>query len=244
MNTRPARLGLAIMVAIMALVTGPAATAVAGPSYVTNDGAVPSGPNQGEDEPGPGARIANKAFGYYIGRVMPGGRFVDVGGRASHYYGRITGAGVTICGWLHESARGPRDGTEADTCSKRTADRIWQRMVIGKDFSAPAGTKGHSGTPVAVRPKANCTLFYNYFTDSTFTRGQLRDPAGPIGSDPAGPGRVTYRYLTRDGAAAVVVDDVYGWGFVVPDCLTMRDPATNKPVRTYNDPDRGAPPTF
>jgi hypothetical protein len=244
MNPRTAQLGLAVLAVIVALVVGPAPTAAAGPSYVTNDGAVPSGPNQGEDEPGPGARIANKAFGYYIGRVMPGGRFVDVGARVSHHYGRITGAGVSICGWLHKSALGPRGGAAASTCSKRTADRMWQRTAIGKDFSAPGGAKGQSGTLVAVRPGANCTLSYNYFTDSTFTRGRLRDSAGPIGTDPASPGRVKYRYLTRDGAAAVVLDDVYGWGFVGAGCLTMRDPTTDQPIRTYDDPDLGAPPTF
>ncbi|MGP4093723.1 hypothetical protein [Nonomuraea sp. KM90] len=205
---------------------------------MTDDGTIPSGPNQGQDEPGPGARVANKAFGHYISRVMPGGRLTQVGGRASHYYGRITGPEVNLCGWLHKSAHGPRVDGAADTCSKRTANRMWQRMTIGKRFSAPAGTKGHNGTPVAVTPGTNCILYYNYFTDSTFKRGHLRDPGGHIGTNPASPGHIRYRYETHDGTAAVVFDDVHGWGFVAVGCLTMRDPTTNRRIKTFNDRDR------
>ncbi len=222
----------------LALLAGSAQAASASPTYGTGEGAIPSGPTQGQDEPGPGARIANKAFGYYVGRVMPGGRLAQVGGRASHYYGRITGPGVNMCGWLHKSARGHRLGNVPNSCSKATADRIWQRTTVGTRFSAPAGTKGHSGVPVSVTPDRNCQLHYNYFVDTSFRGGALRDQAGPIGP------QVRYRYQTRDGKAAVVLDDRLGWGFVDADCLTMRDPVTNKRIKTYNDRDKGSPPRF
>lgn len=212
--------------------------ALASPTYGTGEGVIPSGPTKGQDEPGPGARITNKAFGYYIGRVMPGGQLTQVGGRKSHYYGRITGPDVSICGWLHKSARGSRLGNAPNSCSKATADRIWQRATVGTRFSAPAGTKGHSGVPVSVTPGMDCRLHYNYFVDTSFRHGQLRDQAGPIGA------QVRYRYQTRDGEAAVVLDDRLGWGFLDADCLTMRDPVTNKRIKTFNDRDKGSPPRF
>jgi hypothetical protein len=230
---------VATAAAAVALIGGLSQAALAGPSYNTTNGAIPSGPTQGQDEPGPGARIANKAFGYYIGRVMPGGRLVQTGGRASHHFGRITGPGVNICGWLHKSARAQKIGQAPTSCSKATADRIWQRTTFGKRFSSPAGTKRHSGTPVSIKSGKNCELFYNYFVDSDMKNGQLRDSAGPIST-----AQVNYRYVTRDGKVAVVLDERLGWGFVPSDCLTMRDPATNKPIKTYNDQDKGTPPKF
>jgi hypothetical protein len=229
---------VAAIATCLALLVGSAQPAFAGPTYRTGDGAIPSGPNKGQDEPGPGARITNKAFGYYIGRVMPGGHLTQVGGRASHYYGRITGPGINICGWLHTSARGPRVGRSPNTCSKATADRIWQRTTIGVRFSAPAGTKGHSGVAVSVTPGRNCPLYYNYFTDTSFRTGHLHDAAGAAGL------QVRYRYQTRDGNAAVVLDDRLGWGFIATDCLTMRDPVTHQRIATYNDRDQGVPPRF
>lgn len=244
MKSRFVQLVLATIAAALAVTMGTASTASAGPNYRTTDGAIPSGPNQGQDEPGPGARIANKAFGYYIGRVMPGGHLTQVGGRVSHYYGRISGPGVNFCGWLHRSARGGRMGNASSTCSSATANRMWQRRTIGKRFSTPAGTKGHNGTLVTVAPGKNCNLHYNYFNNSTFTQGHLRNVAGPIGTDPASLGQVRYRYQTNDGNVAVVFDNVHGWGFVAIDCLTMRDPATNERIKTYNDRDRGSPPRF
>jgi hypothetical protein len=236
-HTRAIRftVGIATCLALLASSTQAAS---AGPTYGTGEGAIPSGPTQGQDEPGPGARIANKAFGYYIGRVMSGGNLTQVGGRASHYYGRISGPGVNMCGWLHKSARGSQLGRSPNSCSKATADRIWQRTTIGTRFSAPAGAKGQSGDPVSVTPGMDCRLHYNYFVDTSFKRGQLRDQAGPIGP------QVRYRYQTRDGQAAVVLDDRLGWGFVDADCLTMRDPVTNQRIKTYNGGDKGFPPRF
>jgi len=206
----------------------------AGTVHPVGNGTIPSGPNQGEDEPGPGARIANKAFGYYIGRAMPGTQLNRTGGRKSHSYGRITGpTNVTICGWIHDDALGDSTGRRPNSCSKSTANRIWQRKNIGRDFSTPAATKKHSGVAVPVKDPS-CRINYNYFTDTTFKSGVLRDPGGTIGST----GRVYYRYLTRDGQAAVIRDEVHGWGFVAKDCIDLSS------APKYNDPDRSRPPGF
>jgi hypothetical protein len=210
--------------------------AEAGVRYTTKTATIPSGGN-GAAEPGGGSRIANKAFGYYIGRVMPGGTFVKTGGRANHVYGRITGPGVNVCGWLHKSALAGRDGRQDSSCSRGAANKMWQRTTFGKRFSAPAGTKGHSGVPVAA--KAGCPMFYNYFTDSQLRRGTLRDQAGgTIGTGGPRPGTVKYRFVTRDGKAVVIFDDVLGWGFTRPDCVNMNG------LTTFNDSDKGSPPRF
>jgi hypothetical protein len=206
-------------------------------TYRTHNGAVPSGPNKGDDEPGPGARITNKAFGYYIGRAMPGSHFTQVGGRASHFYGRFQGHNkMNMCGWIHRSARGEKVGHRSARCSKALADSIWQRTTIGQSFSAPAGTKGHNGVQVTVT-RPGCRLYYNYFDGTNFQHGKLRDRTGIIGtSNPAH--TVRYRYQTRDGNTAVIFDDRYGWGFTRSNCIDL----STTPV--YQDPDTGPPPRF
>ncbi|MEV4315302.1 hypothetical protein [Actinocrispum sp. NPDC049592] len=220
-----------------------APAAVANPSYLTTDGDIPS-PNNGLDEPGAGARITNKPFGYYLGRIMTGSTFTQVGGRfKGHYYGRLTGAGTNMCGWLHRSARGARMGSAKSSCSAATANHMWQRTHVGKRFSAPAGTKGTSGAPTTINADAgkDCRLYYNYFTGTDFQHGSLRDPADQTYRAGGESKQVDYRFVTLDGKAAVVRDATYGWGFVRPECLTMRDPTTNAVIPTYNDPDTGAP---
>jgi hypothetical protein len=234
---RPVRAALAVTAAltIPLAVTAPSATAA--PIYTTKTGAIPSGGN-GAPEPGGGARITNKAFGYYIGRAKEGSHFTRLGGRASHYYGRIAGQDVNLCGWLHHSALGTREHQRGKaTCSHAVADRIWQRTMFGRNFSAPAGTKHHSG--VRVPAKSGCPLFYNYFTTSTLRHGTFRTPApGTIGTAPSAPGTVKYRYQIRDGKAVVVYDDALGWGFTYRSCVTLRG------INTYNDADKGKPPKF
>jgi hypothetical protein len=234
---------IATMLAFSASIVAAAPVAVANPTYLTTDGDIPS-PANGLDEPGVGARITNKPFGYYIGRIMTGATFTQVGDRfKGHYYGRLVGAGTNMCGWLHRSARGARTGDAKSSCSTATANHMWQRTHVGKRFSATAGTKGTSGalTTINADTGKDCRLYYNYFTGTDFKHGSLRDPADPTYRAGGESKQVNYRFVTLDGKAAVVRDATYGWGFVRPECLTMRDPATNAVIPTFNDPDKGTP---
>lgn len=233
LSWRSGRIAVAAVSMLAALFVNPPASS-AGTIHPIGNGTIPSGPNRGDDEPGPGARITNKAFGYYIGRAMPGSQLNRTGGRVDHSFGRITGpTDVNICGWIYDDALGQSTARSTNSCSKATADRIWQRKVIGRDFSARAGKKKHSGVPVPVKDPT-CQINYNYFTDTTFRHGRLRDPGGTIGST----GRVYYRYLTRDRQAAVIRDEVHGWGFVDKDCIDL------SAAPKYNDRDRGHPRKF
>ncbi|MBG0814477.1 hypothetical protein [Planomonospora sp. ID82291] len=228
------------VVASVALALLPAFAAVAGTAYTVEDGAIPS-PNEGKDELGAGARIANRPFGYYIGRVMSGSDFIQSGtAQKNHAYGRLRGSGVNMCGWIHLSARGGHTGSRPDSCSMATARAIWQRTRIGTGFSAPAGTKKHSGVPtrVATGQGKDCRLYYNYFSGTKFTHGAFRDPAHADEQIGRRSGEVNYRFRTLDGGALVVLDGDYGWGFVRPECVTMLDARTGRPIATFNDPDR------
>jgi hypothetical protein len=232
----PTRIVAATAMALTTAIT-PMALATAAPIYSTKTGAIPSGGN-GAAEPGGGARIANKAYGYYIGRVREGSDFTRLGGRTSHYYGRIVGQDINLCGWLHKTALGTRQAPAgARNCSRTVANRIWQRRIFGRHFSAPAGTKHHSG--VRVPAKSGCPLFYNYFTTSSLKDGSLRTQApGTIGTAPTAAGTVKYRYETRDQIAVVIYDDALGWGFTYRNCVTLQG------IRLYNDADKGPLPRF
>ncbi|MEV1238509.1 hypothetical protein [Nonomuraea sp. NPDC049750] len=221
----------------MSLLSAP--VALAGTAFTTKDGAIPS-PNEGKDELGAGARITNRPFGYYLGRIMSQSAFIQVGpSQLNHAYGRLQGAGVNMCGWIHLSARGARTGTRPNSCSTSTANSMWQRTNIGTKFSKPAGTKRHSGVPtkVAAGKGKDCRLYYNYFTGTNFTRGTFRDPAHPTEQIGKRSGQINYRFQTLDGKALVVLDEDYGWGFIRPECVTMLDATTNQPIPTFNDPD-------
>jgi hypothetical protein len=235
--TSPTRIVAAAAIALTAGIIPIASAATAAPIYSTKTGAIPSGGN-GAAEPGGGARITNKAYGYYIGRIREGSDFTRLGGRASHYYGRIVGQDTNLCGWLHKTALGAKQARAgAPNCSHAVANRMWQRTTFGRDFSARAGTKHHSG--VRVQATAGCPLFYNYFTNSTLKHGSFRTQApGTIGTAPTTAGTVKYRYETRDRNAVVIYDDKLGWGFTYRNCVTLRG------IKLYNDADKGPRPRF
>jgi hypothetical protein len=232
------RLGIAVAVTAAVIAAGLFASqgvAEAGVSYTTKTGKIPVG-GGGRPEPGGGARIANKAYGYYVGRVMPGGKFVRTGGRSGHEFGRITGPGVDMCGWLHRSGI-RRAGHAKSSCSRAVSNRMWQRASFGTHFSAVAGQKGHNGTPVAA--DKHCSLYYNYFTNSSMQTGKLRNRArGHLGASRRAKGKVNYRYQTLDGKAVVVFDPTLGWGFTQPGCVNLTG------VQVFDDADTGSPPPF
>ncbi|MET8143124.1 hypothetical protein ABZU32_22715 [Sphaerisporangium sp. NPDC005288] len=83
----------------------------------------------------------------------------------------------------------------------------------------------------------DCRLYYNYFAGTNFTHGALRDPAHATEQIGHRSGQVNYRFRTLDGGALVVLDEEYGWGFVRPECVTMLDARTGRPVSLFYDSD-------
>jgi hypothetical protein len=206
--------------------------ASAGAIYITHRGKIPSG-GHGAYEVGNGARIANKAYGYYIGWTAAGSTFTNTGGRAGHRYGRINNASINICGWIHHSALDRRTKKSGRSgCSIALASKIAHRLTIGQNFSTRAETRGVD--PVVSIPvkDPNCHLFYNYFDDDRFQTGRLRESGGKLGAGTADLGHVGYRYQTRDGKAVVVRDASGRWGFTQTKCVDL-----TKVPHMYNDPD-------
>lgn len=236
-NDGATRVTVSAVMALLALLSIMAPAAEADAVYTTKRGKIPSG-GHGGYETGDGARIANKAKGYYLGWVATGSRFTRVGGRLSHKYGQVSGPGINICGWVHNSALRRTAGQSRAGCSKALANQIWQRTTFGQNFSTLAGTR--KVDPVVSIPvkNPNCHLFYNYFDHNNFQTGRLRNSAGTLGSDTRDADHVGYRYQTRDSKVVVIRNAAGRWGFVKTECVDL----TNVPI--YNDPDPGQPPKF
>jgi hypothetical protein len=98
--------------------------------------------------------------------------------------------------WIPPAAlsAGPT-GTAAASCSDTIKQAIAHRRSFGYDFNAPPHDQA-DGTAVTVNPA--CGAFYNYYSDSTYGSGALRDPAGTPSSE------VTYRFTANGGAGMVV----------------------------------------
>src|SRR4051812_34241876 len=112
---------LATIIAVLASVLGPVALAPpasAGDMYYIQTATVPSG-CPGCPEPGGGARITNKDYGYYIGRAMPGTRFTSMQTYNDHHWGRAIDT-VNMCGWVHIDALAGKIGYDTNSCSAAT----------------------------------------------------------------------------------------------------------------------------
>jgi hypothetical protein len=182
-------------------------------------------PSTGEPVRGGGTWIVNKASGYYVGRVLPGGQFDnEETSPAGWHYGRAS-TGVNMCGWAMPGSLGTTLGTVADSCSAATRDMLRHRTNIGRDFNA-AAHQATDGTPVPTNTA--CTLFLNYFHGTNFAGGanggHWADPAGNPGPS------VQYRFTTLDRQAVVVRDTTLGWGFLPIGCV-------QRPAALFNDDD-------
>jgi hypothetical protein len=214
---------MAAGVAAAAVLAGPVAHAGMGHRVTTG-----ISPTTGAPVRGGGTWIVNKPSGYYIGRIMPGGRFDKQSASASAlwHYGRALNR-TKLCGYAMPRSIGAELGRRPDTCSEATRARLVHRRGFGGDFNARA----HGATDGTKVPARRCTLFYNYFRGNRFARGanagHLADKGGKTTK-----GHVFYRFTTLDGHAAVVRDPVRGWGFVPVGCID-RPP----PEHLHNDDD-------
>jgi hypothetical protein len=208
------------VVAVSASNLAAAPSASAGDMYYIKTASIPTG---GGTEPGGGARLANKPYGYYIGHAMEGTRFTSMGTTQNHRWGRAHDT-VNMCGWVYLDALGAKIGYDNNSCSAATQEYLRHRRTIGKDFNYPAHI-GNQPTAVTVLNQG-CPFFYNYFygTDFSSNGGHWSNYIGSIGSS------VEYRFTTRDGRAYVVRHPRYGWGFVPAGCTT-------RPLFLFNDND-------
>ncbi|NEA37185.1 hypothetical protein [Streptomyces sp. SID13031] len=171
-----------------------------------------------------GGWLANKSCGYVMGTAIAGTRFdVSTTTPNNFHFGRWrAGDGSSFCAYLVPGALNTSHSTPiADSCSSATSDRLVHRRTFGRDFDVAPHT-GNGAIVVRINPSA-CTGYYNYFTDSTYTTGALRDPAGFALPTTGG-----YRYTTADNGASMIRVDALGetiWLFVSRACINAQLPA-------------------
>lgn len=167
-----------------------------------------------------GAWLANKPCGYVVGTALAGTRFDNDlnAGRGNHFGRSHQSGGASTCAWTLPGSLTPTGRTTPDSCSSATAARIVHRRDIGRDFD----NKPHvgNGAPTIKIDASRCRGFYNYFTDSSYTRGRLHDPVGhPLSAIGA------YRYATLDRKAAMIRNSTGAattWMFVARSCIASQ----------------------
>jgi hypothetical protein len=171
-----------------------------------------------------GGWLANKPCGYVMGTAVAGTLF-DVStttGNNFHFGRWRAGDGTSYCAYLVPGALDTSHSTPvADSCSAATSDRLVHRRSFGRDFDVPPHT-GNGAIVVRINPSA-CTGYYNYFVDSDYNSGSLRNPAGFALPTTGG-----YRYTTADGGASMIRVDALGetiWLFVSRACINAQLPA-------------------
>ena len=222
LNRKRVAIGITAVAAAVAAVLAVTPSASAGGIYTVKTAAIPSGGN-GAPEPGGGARLTNKPYGYYIGRAVEGSRFVSMGSLKGHHWGRAIET-VDMCAYIHDTALNTGLGAGSNSCSTTTENRLAHRRTIGKDFNFPPHI-GNNPSPVTVL-NPNCVFHQNYFHGSDFTSngGHWANPVGPIGT------AIEYRFTTNDGGAYVVRHPAWGWGFIQAGC-------TERPGNLNNEDD-------
>jgi hypothetical protein len=222
-TTTVALAAIALVVPVMGATAGPATAATrytiradsVKPAACRNHGTVPAG-----------AWIANKPCGYVLGTAMAGSSFDSVQTTGAGFrFGRI-GGDVHFCGWVAPRSFTGSPHPVAGSCSGKTRAYQLHRLSFGRNFNA----KPHAAvTGSDLKVDATCARFFNHFTDSTFTRGELRDQA-PVSRK----AHVAYRYTTRDGNAMMVLDATpgVGWVFMSTSC------AGSIPYHENGDDDR------
>jgi len=117
----------------------------------------------------------------------------------------------------------------ADSCSSATSDTIVHRLAIGRDFdNSPHEGNGATTIPVDA---SSCTGYYNYFIDSSYATGRLRDPVGFTL-----PAQGAYRFSSRDSGAAMIRVGSGGtttWLFVPRGCIAGQ--LAGYPLHNEND---------
>ena len=214
--------GITALATTIAAVITLAPSATAGGVYTVKTATIPSGGN-GAPEPGGGARLTNKPFGYYIGRAMENTRFVSMGSLKNHHWGRAI-EGVDMCAYIHDSGLGAPQGDGNNSCGNETEAHLAHRLSVGKDFNFPPHVGNNPSPVTALNPE--CVFHFNYFQGSDFASngGHWANPAGPMGT------AIEYRFTTLDGGAYVVRHPVWGWGFIQAGC-------TDRPADLNNEDD-------
>lgn len=172
-----------------------------------------------------GGWLANKPCGYVMGTAMAGTKF-DVSTTTSNnfHFGRWrAGDGSSWCAYLTPRSLDTSNPTSiADSCSSSTSSTLVHRLSFGRDFDVAPHT-GNGAIVVPVDLSA-CTGFYNYYNDSNYNSGTLRDAVGV--ALPATSGG--YRYSTKDNGASMVRADINGetqWFFVAKSCIAGQLPS-------------------
>lgn len=227
MSPTPARLlRAAVLLASAALaLAAPATIAEAANNYVVKGSTPRPEVCNNHGTVTPGAWLANGPCGYVIGTALAGQTFdVNQTSQSGYHYGRIKGsAGTSFCAWIAPSTLDlSTKKSVADSCGNDTKTRnMNSRLIFGRDFDAAPHT-GNGEIVVPIDPSA-CTGYYNYFTNSDFEGGQLRDPVGfPLEANGG------YRYTSKDGQASMIRTVKNGenyWIFVPRSCIQSQLPA-------------------
>ena len=182
------------------------------PAACNNFGTIPAG-----------GWIANKPCGYVMGTAVAGSRFdVNATSGTGFHYGRTRGSdGTNFCTWIVPSALNlDTRSTVADSCSSATSDTLSHRLSFGRDFDVAPHT-GNGAIIVRVNPSA-CTGYHNYFGDSSYANGNLRDAVGFALPTTGG-----YRYSSKDRQASMIRVDNAGetvWMWVARSCINSQLP--------------------
>ncbi|HEV2088004.1 MAG TPA: hypothetical protein VGR21_06810, partial [Cryptosporangiaceae bacterium] len=168
MRARPSRGGAvkgALVAVALAGVVATAPGAFAGSTYTVTTASIPSTSQQPGPEPGGGARITNKPYGYYLGRAKVGSRFTSMGTIRNHRFGRAHQT-VNMCGWVYVDAIDTNLGDADNSCSRDTLRSLLHRRTIGRDFNAPPHEVNNAVLVTVLNPE--CPFFLNYFHGSDF----------------------------------------------------------------------------
>jgi hypothetical protein len=159
-----------------------------------------------------GTWMQNKVCGYFIGTALAGSAFdVHETAASDYHYGRDYGSN-NLCAWIPPGALSANPtGTADPSCSDAIKSAISHRRAVGYDFNAKPH-EATDGSEITVNPA--CGAFYNYYSDSTYANGALRDAAGTPGSE------VFYRFTANGGHGMVVRDATLGWVFMDRGCVT------------------------
>lgn len=158
------------------------------PEACNNHGTIPGG-----------GWVANGPCGYVMGTAVAGSRFdVNDTSDSGFHYGRTRSGSGNFCAWLTPSSLDLSTQTPvADSCGDDTREALRHRRTFGADFDAAP----HTGNGAVIIPldASACPGYYNYFDDSTYATGTLRDPVGF--TLPASGG---YRYSSKDRQASMI----------------------------------------
>lgn len=185
----------------------------------------------------PGTWITNGPCGYVVGTALAGNRFeINQTSDKGFHYGRVQlSGGANLCVWIPPGAidQGSRQSV-ADSCGDDVKTRNQNsRRIFGRDFDS-APHSGDGAIVVPVDPTA-CQGYYNYFDNSDFSGGSLRDPVGFALTDT----RSGYRYTTKDGKASMIRTDHNGetyWIFVDRGCINGQLPGN---LNNQDNPEAG-----